>query len=54
VVGTGKATLDLFHAFWDGLDARQRAELQQAAFEAGVNLRSLLQAASGGVPRQPA
>ena len=38
-VGMGKASLDLFHAFWDGLDEVQRAELLAAANEAGVNLR---------------
>ncbi len=39
LVGMGKASLDLFHAFWDGLDELQRAELLAAAMEAGVNLR---------------
>ncbi len=38
-VGMGKASLDLFHAFWDGLSAEQQQELQQAAFSAGVDLR---------------
>jgi hypothetical protein len=46
VVGMGKASLDLFHAFWDGLDEAQQAELHRAAFEAGVNLRSFLEARS--------
>ena len=39
LVGMGKASLDLFHAFWDGLDELQRAELLAAAMEAGINLR---------------
>ena len=47
LVGMGKASLDLFHAFWDGLDERQRAELLAAAMEAGVNLRRFL---DGGEP----
>jgi hypothetical protein len=42
LVGIGKASLDLFHAFWDGLDELQRAELLAAAMEAGVNLRRFL------------
>lgn len=42
VVGMGKASLDLFHAFWDGLDELQRAELLAAAMEAGVNLRRFI------------
>lgn len=42
LVGMGKASLDLFHAFWDGLTEVQRAELLAAAMEAGVNLRSQL------------
>ena len=46
-VGMGKASLDLFHAFWDGLDELQRAELLAAAMEAGVNLRRFL---DGGEP----
>ena len=47
LVGMGKASLDLFHAFWDGLDELQRAELLAAAMEAGVNLRRFL---DGGEP----
>jgi hypothetical protein len=38
----GKASLDLFHAFWDGLDELQRAELLAASLQAGVNLRRLI------------
>ena len=41
-VGLGKASVDLLHAFWDGLDAEQRQELHRAAFDAGVNLNRLL------------
>ena len=47
LVGMGKASLDLFHAFWDGLDELQRVELLAAAMEAGVNLRRFLE---GGEP----
>ncbi len=42
VVGLGKASLDLFHAFWDGLNDQQRSELHDAAYSAGVNLNRLL------------
>jgi hypothetical protein len=42
LVGMGKASLDLFHAFWDGLDELQRAELLAASLQAGVNLRRLI------------
>lgn len=41
-VGMGKASLDLFHAFWDGLSDEQQADLNRAAFAAGVSLRRLL------------
>ncbi|MFM7311917.1 MAG: hypothetical protein ACKO0M_01910 [Cyanobium sp.] len=44
VVGVGRASLDLAHAFWDGLSPVQRAELHEAAFAAGVNLNRLLSA----------
>ena len=42
LVGLGKASLDLFHAVWDGLDAAQQRDLLQAAHGAGVNLRRWL------------
>lgn len=42
LLGLGKASVDLFHAFWDGLDELQRAEPLAAAMEAGVNLRTYL------------
>jgi hypothetical protein len=42
--GMGKASLDLFHAFWDGLSEEQKAQLNRAAFDAGVNLNQLLAA----------
>jgi hypothetical protein len=42
LVGAGKASLDLFHAFWAGLSPQQQGELLAAAHEAGVNLRSFL------------
>jgi hypothetical protein len=41
-VGLGKASVDLFHAFWDGLSASQQRHLHAAAYEAGVNLNRLL------------
>ena len=47
LVGMGKASLDLFHAFWDGLDATQQAELLAAAHDAGINLRQFL---AGNLP----
>lgn len=48
MVGLGKASIDLVHAFWDGLSEEQRSDLHRAAFEAGVNLNQLL-AGSGTV-----
>lgn len=48
-VGFGKASLDLFHAFWDGLDEGQKQQLHAAAYDAGVNLSRLL----GGSPDDP-
>jgi hypothetical protein len=42
VVGMGKASLDLFHAFWDGLDNSQQQDLLAASRQAGVNLRRLI------------
>ena len=42
MVGMGVASIELFNAFWDGLDAMQRAELHAASMEAGVNLRRFL------------
>ena len=38
LVGTGKATMDLFDAFWDGLSEDQRQELRTLAFDAGIAL----------------
>lgn len=49
LVGMGKASLDLFHAFWDGLDATQQGDLLAAAQEAGINLRQFL----AGNPASP-
>jgi len=43
--GLGKASLELAHAFWDGLSDAQRSDLHRAAYEAGVSLSQLL-----GVP----
>lgn len=42
VVGVGRASLDLAHAFWDGLSPAQRHELHRAAYAAGVSLNRLL------------
>ena len=42
VIGLGKASFDLFYAFWDGLNASQRAEIMAAAHEAGVDLRRMI------------
>jgi len=41
LVGTGKATIDLFDAFWDGLSDDQRQELRTLAFDAGIALGRL-------------
>ena len=51
MVGAGKASLDLFHAFWDGLSAEQRAELHEAAYRAGVNLGRLLRGSGQALPQ---
>lgn len=50
VVGVGRASLDLVHAFWDGLSPLQRGELHRAAYAAGVSLNRLL----GGSPPEAA
>ena len=42
IVGLGKASFDLAHAFWDGLSEEQRSDLHRAAFDAGVSLSQLL------------
>jgi hypothetical protein len=49
VAGLGKASLDLAHAFWDGLSSNQRRELHAAAYAAGVNLNRLLRSPGGGL-----
>jgi hypothetical protein len=41
LVGTGKATIDVFDAFWDGLSEDQRDELRCLAFDAGIAFRKL-------------
>ena len=38
LVGTGKASIDLFNAFWDGLSDAQRQELRNLSFDAGIAL----------------
>ena len=42
IVGLGKASLDLFHAFWDGLSPAQQLELHLQAQQAGVDLARFL------------
>ena len=42
IVGMGKASLDLFHAFWDGLSPAQQQELRLQAQQAGVDLARFL------------
>jgi hypothetical protein len=42
MVGAAKASIDLFHAFWDGLSPQQQSELLAAAHEAGVNLHRFI------------
>jgi hypothetical protein len=49
VLGSAKASLDLFHAFWDGLDGDQKLQVTIAAHEAGVSLRSFFDRDSQGV-----
>jgi hypothetical protein len=39
VLGVGRISERVFNAFWDGLNAGQKAELRRKAFAAGVNLR---------------
>ena len=41
-LGSAKASLDLFHAFWDGLDEGQKLQVTIAAHEAGVSLRGFI------------
>lgn len=48
IVGLGKASIDLVHAFWDGLSEEQRLDLHRAALEAGVSLNQLLGGAAPG------
>jgi len=50
-LGAGKASLDLFHAFWDGLDESQKLELHGAAYRAGMNLGLLLQGTDLELPQ---
>jgi hypothetical protein len=45
-LGLGRASIDVAHAFWDGLSPSQRRELHQAAFRAGVSLNRLLAGAA--------
>ncbi|NQV11042.1 MAG: hypothetical protein HQ527_07745 [Cyanobacteria bacterium] len=50
-VGAGKASLDLFHAFWDGLDEDQKLRVTVAAHEAGISLAGFFGADSDGLGR---
>ena len=49
-VGLGKASVDLFHAFWDGLDPIQKHELHEAAYRAGMNLGRLVRGLDAQLP----
>jgi hypothetical protein len=49
VVGTAKASLDLFHAFWDGLDEEQKLQVTVAAHEAGISLSHFFRNDSDGM-----
>ncbi len=51
LVGMGKGSLNLFHAFWDGLGQGQHAELLAAAYDAGVSLRRVLNGEQGASAR---
>lgn len=51
VVGTAKASLDLFHAFWDGLDDQQKLQVTVAAHEAGVSLSDFFRNDGEGLGR---
>ncbi|MEB3166668.1 MAG: hypothetical protein VKO65_08355 [Cyanobacteriota bacterium] len=53
VIGAGKASLDLFHAFWDGLSPWQQQQLHEAAYAAGAQLGDLVRQASGGPRLEP-
>jgi hypothetical protein len=48
VVGSAKASVDLFHAFWDGLDEEQKLQVSVAAHEAGVSLGGFFRNQSQG------
>lgn len=53
VIGAGKASLDLFHAFWDGLSPDQQQHLHEAAYEAGAQLGDLVRQARSGLWLEP-
>ena len=42
LIGISKASIDLFDAFWEGLDQNQQTHLLLASKEAGINLRRLI------------
>ncbi|WP_320674499.1 hypothetical protein [Prochlorococcus sp. MIT 1341] len=46
VVGIGKASIEVFNAFWEGLELNQKEELLKASLEAGVNLRVFIKGKS--------
>ena len=41
LVGTGKASINLFNAFRDGLSEDQQQELRNLTFDTGITLRRL-------------
>ncbi|MCP9771221.1 hypothetical protein KBY66_01045 [Synechococcus sp. Tobar12-5m-g] len=49
VVGAGKASIDLFHAFWDGLDEDQKLRVTVAAHEAGISLAGFFRGEGDGI-----
>ena len=41
IFGVGKASMDLFDAFWDGLTDEQKQELKEVAYDAGVGFHGV-------------
>ncbi len=42
LVGVGNASIEIFNAFWNGLEIMQQEKLLQASMEAGINLRRFI------------
>ena len=51
MAGLGKASMDLMHAFWDGLSEEQRSDLHCSALGAGVNLNDLVRGSARELQR---